>query len=425
MPAGIRLTRGSIRADCETIGRESIGPITASRPFAWLEVDQGDCSVVTTPLSVPTVRATRGAEPPPLFRSVIRSERAQRRDRGICREGVKRVLCLALLLVLLLTSLITVSCSSRNEVVIYTSRDQLYAEPVLEAFERETGIRVRAVYDTGATKTVGLTSRLLAEKEHPQADVFWNSEVVRTIVLQRAGVLAPYRSAEAAAIPARYKDPEGYWTGFGARARVILANREQVAEGEAPDSLFDLVAPRWRGQVALGNPILGTMATHHAALFVVLGDEEARVFFQSLVANEVQIVTGNTAVRDAVSRGELPVGIIDTSDAHEAIADGAPVEIVYPDQEGMGTLVIPNTVALIAGGPHPENGKRLVDYLLRAETERVLAWSRSAQIPLHPGLDIPPHVRPIDRITDYEVDFGVVADRLDEVNTYLSELLIR
>ena len=62
--------------------------------------------------------------------------------------------------------------ASKPTVVVYTSRDQLYAEPMLKAFERETGIQVQAIYDTGATKTVGLTNRLLAEKDHPQADVF-------------------------------------------------------------------------------------------------------------------------------------------------------------------------------------------------------------------------------------------------------------
>lgn len=328
---------------------------------------------------------------------------------------------------LLLALALALTGCGRNpgEVVVYTSRDQLYAEPVLKAFERETGIRVQAVYDTGATKTVGLTNRLLAEKDHPQADVFWNSEVARTIVLKRAGVLAPYSSPQAKDIPQAYKDPQGYWTGFGARARVILYNTAMVSEAEAPHSLFDLTQPRWRGKVALGTPVLGTMATHHTALFLRLGDEQARAFFQALAANDVRIVVGNTAVRDAVSSGEVPVGIIDTSDAQEAIADGAPVAIIYPDQDGLGTLVIPNSVALIAGAPHPENGRRFIDYLLRPETEKSLAWSRSAQMPLHPGVEVPGHVRRADQIRTFEVDFEAVADRMDEVSTYLNELFVR
>jgi iron(III) transport system substrate-binding protein len=132
-------------------------------------------------------------------------------------------------------------------VVIYSSRDQLYAEPILKAFEKETGIAVQAVYDSGATQTVGLTNLLLAEKDHPQADVFWNSEVAQTIGLKTAGVLDPYRSPQATDIPAHFRDPEGYWTGFGARARVIIYNTRLVAADQVPQSLFDLTASRWRG----------------------------------------------------------------------------------------------------------------------------------------------------------------------------------
>ncbi len=330
------------------------------------------------------------------------------------------------LLVAMVALLALPGCRKAPEtVVVYTSRDQLYAEPVLRAFERETGIRVQAVYDTGATKTVGLTNRLLAEKSHPQADVFWNSEVARTIRLQRAGVLAPYVSPQAETIPARFKDPQGYWTGFGARARVIIYNTRMLRRDEVPTSIFELTDPHWRGRVTVGQPILGTMATHNTALFLALGGERASRFFADLKDNEVLVVVGNTAVRDTVSRGDVPLGIIDTSDAYEAMADGASVDIVFPDQEGIGTLVIPNTVALIAGGPHPENGKRFIDYMLRPETERALAWSRSAQIPLHPGVETPPHVRRLEEIVMMELDYHAIADRMDEVCTYLDELFLR
>lgn len=85
-----------------------------------------------------------------------------------------------------------------QQVVIYTSLDKVFSEPVLEAFEKETGIKVLAVYDSEATKTTGLVNRLIAEKSSPRADVFWNSETGRTIILKQKGVLAKYLSPSAA-----------------------------------------------------------------------------------------------------------------------------------------------------------------------------------------------------------------------------------
>jgi iron(III) transport system substrate-binding protein len=318
-----------------------------------------------------------------------------------------------------------VACAApENTVVIYTSRDQLYAEPILKTFEQTSGIKVRAVYDTGATKTAGLTNRLMAEKDHPQADVFWNSEIIRTIVLSRDGVLAPYISPLREGIPPAYRDKDGYWTGFAARARVIMYNRQLVSEADVPKSIFTLTDDRWRGKLALGTPVLGTMATHHTALFVRLGDQRARSFFESLKQNQTRIVVGNTAVRDAVARGDIPLGLIDTSDAYEAIQSGAPVAFVYPDQDGIGALVIPNTVSLVKGGPNPQNGKKLIDFLLRPELESDLAFSKSAQIPLRNNIEVPPGMTKLQEIKQMDVNFETVAARLDDVCEYLNGLFL-
>ena len=83
-------------------------------------------------------------------------------------------------------------------VVVYTSVDQVYSEPVFRDFEKETGIHVLPVYDVEATKTTGLVNRLIAEKARPQADVFWSGEFSQTIVLKNESVLAPYQSPSAA-----------------------------------------------------------------------------------------------------------------------------------------------------------------------------------------------------------------------------------
>lgn len=80
-----------------------------------------------------------------------------------------------------------VSCSKKatHSVVIYTSVDQVYASKIFKDFEQKTGIKVLAVYDTEASKAVGLEKRLLMEKPHPRADIFWNSEPIRTARLAK------------------------------------------------------------------------------------------------------------------------------------------------------------------------------------------------------------------------------------------------
>ncbi len=187
---------------------------------------------------------------------------------------------------------------AQQKVVVYTSLDKVFSQPVLEAFEKETGIKALAVYDSEATKTTGLVNRLIAEKDNPRADVFWNSETGRTIVLKQKGILAKYISSSAVDIPDTFKDTDGYWTGFAARCRILIYNTDLLKEQELPKSIFELTEPKWKDKVALAYPLFGTTATHVAALYTHMGEGKAKQYFDSLKANGVMIVDGNASARN-------------------------------------------------------------------------------------------------------------------------------
>src|SRR5215471_15820986 len=84
-------------------------------------------------------------------------------------------------------------CSNRQSVVtVYVSEDQVFSEPILKDFERDTGVKVNAVFDTEEAKSTGVMNRLLAEKGNPQADVYWANEPVRADVLRQQEISTPY-----------------------------------------------------------------------------------------------------------------------------------------------------------------------------------------------------------------------------------------
>ena len=308
-------------------------------------------------------------------------------------------------------------------VTIYVSTDRVFSEPVLREYERRSGVKVNAVYDTEETKSTGLANRLLAEKPRPQADVFWSNEPVRTLVLKSRDVLAPYKSSGTEGIPAPLVDPDGYWTGFSARMRVIAYNTKLVNSEEAPASIFDLADPKWRGQVAMADPRFGSTSFHVAALYAIAGDQKMDDFFRRLKANGVRVVDGNSVVRDLVARGEVKVGLTDTDDVNVALEDGQPIAMVLPDKNGLGVPVMPNMVSLIAKAPHPEEARRLIDYLLSADVERQLAQSEAVQIPLHAGVAGPKNIPAIDSFKPMTLDYGKAASRVDEVTSRLATIL--
>jgi len=250
-----------------------------------------------------------------------------------------------------------------------------------------------------------------------------SNEPVRTLILKSRDVLAPYRSPSAQGIPSILVDPDGYWTGFSARIRVIAYNTTLVKPGEAPRSIFDLANPKWRGQVAIADPRFGSTSFHMAALYALAGDERMDEFFRRLKANGVRVVDGNSVVRDLVARGEVKVGLTDTDDVNVALENGQPIAMVLPDRDGLGVPVMPNMVSLIAHAPHPDEGRKLVDYLLSPDVERQLARSEAVQIPLHSGVQGPKNIPAIDTFKPMTLDYAKAAARVEDATRRIAGIL--
>lgn len=304
----------------------------------------------------------------------------------------------------------------RQQVVLYTSLNEPTARSVLDAFTDATGIEVVLVADTERDKTVGLVQTLIRERSNPRADVFWNSEAANSVLLAQEGVLEPLAPppAGAARIPAEFSDPDGYWHGFAARARVIIVNTELVAEEDYPDSIWDIADPEWRGQTAIVRPVTGTTLTHLTAIYEMLGDEVGDQFVDAVLANEAHLPPGNGRLAQLVGEGHIAFGLTDTSDYRLVRNTGSPVTAIYPDQDGIGTLLIPNTVGRVAGGPNPENARALIEFLLSEQAEEILAFHQRGHIPLKPDVPRPQEVIVPGEFRTMEVDMAVVGPAIPQ-----------
>lgn len=313
--------------------------------------------------------------------------------------------------------------ATAGRVVLYCAQDREYAEELLAEFSATTGIPVAVQGDTEANKSVSLVTALLREQAQPRADVFWNNEPLGTIRLAAAGVLADYTSPAAASFPSWTRAEN--WQAFAARARIILVHR-RVPDSQRPKRVADLAEPTWRGRAAMAKPLFGTTATHMVCLYTTWGPDQAGSLFRRL-AEHVTILPGNRDVAEAVAAGRFDAGLTDTDDAITLIRKGAPVDILYPDQEegGLGTLFLPNMLALIRSGPNPEGGKKLIDFLLRPETERRLAEGPSAQLPLNPQVQARLEIASPNQVKAWTPDFAAAAARWDQAQSLLREIFAR
>ena len=300
------------------------------------------------------------------------------------------------------------ACGGEPDIVVYCALDSVFSEELLRDFERETGLRVSAQFDVEASKTVGLVGRILAEQRNPQCDVFWNNEIAHTVRLAQAGLLLAYDSPSARDIPELFRAVDRTWTGFAARARVLIVNTDLANPAEIT-SMWDLLDPKWAGKVTIAKPLTGTTLTHLAALYDVLGESEAQRYVAGIAKagaeGTVRLASSNGQVMRLVGEGKMAWGWTDTDDVNVAVEKGYPVVAVYPDQATIGTLLIPNTIAILKRAPHPQNAKLFVDWILQKKIEERLAASRSAQIPVRADVPRPKYVLGPDRFKTMQVSY--------------------
>ncbi len=263
--------------------------------------------------------------------------------------------------------------------VVYCAHDAVYSEPILRQFERDTGFPVTPVFDTEATKSLGLVERLVRERDNPRCDVFWNNELLGTLDLKERGITLPYKGSGYARIPDKFKDPDGHWTGFAARFRVWIVNTRKMP---ATQQAIEKALQGDLSRVAIAKPIFGTTLTHYTVLWQHLGAEKLKAWHFDWRKRGVVEARGNAHVKDLVAEGVCDLGLTDTDDYFVAHDAGKTVGMVPFRLDDGKTICIPNTVAIIKGTLRSKQAQRLVDYLLSLDRQLLLARSAARQVPL-------------------------------------------
>jgi len=329
------------------------------------------------------------------------------------------------------------TANKAQPVVVYVSVDRAFAEPLLNKFAEQSGLEVKPVFDTEASKTTGLVNRLRTERDRPRADVWWSSEIFGTIELAQDDIFAPYEPVTASDIPKTFRAQDGLWTAFGLRGRVLAYRRDDDDNAvEPPNSWWDLTDARFKDRCVLADPRFGTTRGHMATLLSEWGEDNFRSYLKQLKANGVKRATGNSHAVILVRRGVADWGATDTDDVVVGQARGDAIEMVYPtltlpnelsdNSEGASDrlnapLWIPCSVALVKGARNPDGAKKLIDLICSAETEMALYESESRNIPVRESLR---KQLGIDAPSAADVDYAAAARRLGDARRIIDEVAL-
>jgi iron(III) transport system substrate-binding protein len=299
------------------------------------------------------------------------------------------------------------------ELNVYSHRQPVLINPVLKAFEKETGVKVNVVFSA-----TGLVQRLLAEGARSPADVVLTVDIGRLYAYADKGLLAPVSSDLLTAnIPARLRDRENRWFAFSKRARVLATARQRVGPDEIR-RMEDLADPKWKGRICTrpGSHVYNRALM--ASMIAAHGEEAAEEWARGLVANLARRPQGNDRSQvKAIHEGVCDVAIINsyyygklkTSDVPEQRAWADSVRIVFTNQQGRG-----NHMNISGGGVarHSRNKALAVSLLefLTKETAQKLYGEVNAEYPVNPRVAPSAEVRSWGSFLEDELPIGRIAE---------------
>jgi iron(III) transport system substrate-binding protein len=299
-----------------------------------------------------------------------------------------------------------VRAQGAGKLTLYMGPPEPTSAAVAQAFEKKTGIKTTFLR-LSAGEAV---NRIRAERNSPQASISYGIGLTSMLLMKTEGLLEAYKSPQAAPIPAKYKDADGYWTGSDADFIGIASNTAFLKEKgiKAPQSWEDLTRPEFAGQICVGNPATaGTGYTFLTGVLKAFGEEKGWAYMKRFNANVAQYTRSGIGPTQLVGRGEVGVGILFAHDILGSIHKGFPMQMSLA-AEGTGYDLF--GVVLLKGAPEPEAAKRFIDWSLTPEAIELLAATDYFDVPVNPEAKVHDLVKPYRDVKLVDYDFAWAGD---------------
>lgn len=278
-----------------------------------------------------------------------------------------------------------------EEVNVYTTRQEVLLRPLLDQFEKATGIHANVVF-----AKEGVIERMKSEGANSPADAILTADVGYILQAKDEGLLQPVQSEVLnAAIPSQYRDPEGTWYGLALRARPIMYAKDRVDPAEL-STYEGLADPKWKGKICVRSSSHIYNQSLVSSMIAADGPEKVESWATGFVANLARDPAGGD--RDqikAVAAGECDIAIANTyylagmlsgSDAAELEA-AQKVAVFWPNQDGRGAHVNISGGGVTASANNVENAVKLLEFMVSDEAQKIYAEAVN-EYPVKPGVPL-------------------------------------
>ena len=284
---------------------------------------------------------------------------------------------------LISVALVAAACGSSDDpITVYSGRTENLIGPLLEQFSEDTGIPVAVKYASSAE----LALLISEEGDRSPADLFISQSPGAIGFLAQEGLLQPIEDDVLGLVSEEFRSSDGVWVGLSGRVRVLVYNRDLVEPSELPASIFDLAGPEYAGRVGLA-PGNGSFQDFVTAMRDVEGDDVTLAWLEAMEANDARTYGGNTAIVQAVGRGEVPMGLVNHYYNFRALVEdpGLASENHYFTGGDIGSLLIATAAGVLDGSGNPDGAARLLRFLLD-ESAQTFFSQETLEYPLAAGV---------------------------------------
>ncbi len=313
------------------------------------------------------------------------------------------------LIVIIMVLLLVLSVTGfAQELVLYGSAEPRSIEVLAQGFEKATGIKVAWIrMSSGET-----LARLRAEKNNPQADVWWGGTTDPHSIAAVEGLTVPYKPKTWNDLDPRFRDPIGGARVIGVYVGILgLAVNEGVLKSmnlPIPTGWDDLLNPKYKGLIGMANPnTSGTALTMLCTQVFLRGEDKAFDYMKKLHKNIANYTKSGVAPSILAGRGEIAIAVAFLHDVIYEIQEGYPLKAIAP-KEGTGYEI--GGLNLVKGGPHPELGKKFMDWVTTPKAQESEATVGSYQLPTNIKAKVPSVSIPIDSVKTVNYNFKWVAE---------------
>ncbi|AFY80921.1 iron ABC transporter substrate-binding protein [Oscillatoria acuminata] len=293
---------------------------------------------------------------------------------------------------------------TEQQLVVYSGRNENLVGSLIEQFKTETGIDIQVRYGD----TAELASAILEEGPNTPADVFFAQDAGALGALQKSDRTAKLPQEILNQVEARYRSPEGEWVGITGRVRTLDYNTNLVSPEEVPQSLTELTDPQWEGRIGWA-PTNGSFQAFVTALRLSIGEEQTKEWLQGIQANNPQVYPNNTSLVEAISRGEVAIGLTNHYYLERIKAENTEVPVAHAFPNDVGSLVNVAGVSILQTTDNLEGATQFVNFMLSPQAQEYFA-QETHEYPLATGIVATKDLKPLSDIKYPDIDLSNLDD---------------